>query len=156
MAWDNGTVDALRNAENQKPGRIGSQPLMGLIRAARDNQGQAEQPVPREVNVASAISTAVVAVTGAGRLYKVRIENLTTDTIFVVIADNVAAQTIAAGKCPPRISATVPSTCEVTLFEDPGVTGVAFATSLRVRAFIIDGTGTTTASAGVSVKLLVG
>jgi hypothetical protein len=155
MSWDNGTIGGLLAVEQYKLGRIGPEPLQGLVGAARHNQASQDQLVPREVSTA-ATGTAVVLVTGAGRLFKMRVENLTTDIIFVVIADNVAAQTICAGRAPARVSSSVPSVCEVTCYEDPHVVGVAFSTSLRVRAFILDGTGTTTAASGVTVKLLVG
>lgn len=156
MAWDNGNVSALLMAQNQKVGRIGPQPLMGLVRSARDNQGQADQPNPREVTITNANGTAQVAVTGAGRLFKIRVDNLTADIVFVVCSDSVDLQIIAAAKAAARISATVAQGAESTNFEDPNVTGTLFSTSLRVRAFKLDGTGNVGAANGVTVTLLVG
>lgn len=156
MSWESGFVDALRKAQNQKVGRIGPEPLEGSIASARHNEGQANQLTPREVTIVNANGTAQVAATGAGRVFKIRVDNLSADIVFVVVSDSVDLQIIAAAKAPARISATVQQGAESTSFEDPHVTGVAFATSCRVRAFKLDGTGNVGAANGVTVTLLLG
>ena len=155
MAWDNGTIGGLLGAENQKAGRIGPEPLQGLIATARHNQAAQDQPVPREITLTD-LTTVQTVVTGAGRLYKARVQNLSADPVFVVLSDNVVLQIIGAVKCAARVSATVATTAEVTFFEDNIVTGESFATSLLARAFKIDGVGNVAAAVGVTVKVLVG
>lgn len=159
MSWDNGTIGGLLAGEQYKAGRIGSEPLNALVAAARHNQPAADQPVPREITLATPATdwiTTQTLVSSAGRLYKVRIENLSADPVFAVFADNVIAQIIAAVTVPARISATIASVAEATFFQDPHVTGERFLTSLLCRIMKIDGTGTTAAAAGQTVKVLVG
>lgn len=152
--WDNGTIASLLAGEQYKSGRIGPCALQGLVASARHFQAAIDQPAPREITLTN-LTTVQVAVSAAGRLYKARIENLTADIVFVVLSDSVDLQIIAALKAGARVSATVPTTAEATWFEDTIVTGVAFATSLRARAFKLDGTGNVAAASGVTVKLLV-
>lgn len=159
MAWDNGTTESLLRSENNKVGRIGSQPLMGLIRAARDNQGQADQPAPRTIVLSSPVTdwaTTQTLASGPGRLYRVRIDNLTADIVFAIFADSVIAQVIGAVRVGARISSTVATSAEVTFFEDPNVTGERYVTSLLARAFKLDGTGSTAAATGLTLTVLVG
>ena len=159
MSWDNGTIGGLLAGEQYKAGRIGPEPLKALVATARGNQPAADQPVPHEITLATPVSgwdTTQTLVSAAGRLYKVRIENLSADPVFAIFADNVIAQVIAAVTVPARISSTVPSTVEATFFQDPHVTGERFLTSLLCRMFKIDGTGSTAAAAGQTVKVLVG
>lgn len=155
MAWDNGTVASLLAGEQYKVGRLGPCALQGLVASARHFQAAIDQPAPRELTLTN-LGTVQIALASAGRLYRARIENLSADIVFVVLSDNVDLQIIAAVKCGARVSATVATTGESTFFEDIIVTGVAFATSLRARAFKLDGTGNVAAAAGVTVKLLVG
>lgn len=155
MSWDNGTIGGLLAAENQKAGRIGPEPLHALIATARHNQAAQDQPVPREITLTN-LTTVQTAVTGAGRLYKVRVENLSADIVFVVLSDSVVLQIIGAVKVAARVSATVATTAEATFFEDNIVTGESFVTSLLARAFRLDGTGNVAAATGVTVKVLVG
>jgi hypothetical protein len=158
MSWDNGTIGGLLAAEQYKSGRIGPEPLQALVATARHNQATADQPVPREITLATPVTdwaTSQTLVTGAGRLFKVRVENKSTDSIYAVFADSVIQQVIAAVVVPIG-AATVATTAEATLFADPGVTGEAFATSLICRVRKIDGTGTTAAANTVVVKVLVG
>jgi hypothetical protein len=155
MAWDNGTIAGLLAGEQYKTGRIGPCALQGLVASARHFQAAIDQPVPREITLSN-LTTVQIASASAGRLYRARIENLSADIVFVVLSDNVDLQIIAALKVIARVSATVATTAEATWFEDNIVTGVAFATSLRARAFKLDGVGNVAAASGVTVKLLVG
>lgn len=155
MSWDNGTIGGLLAAEQQKVGRIGPEPLQALVATARHNQAAQDQPVPREVSLTD-LTTVQTVVSGAGRLYKVRVQNLTADIVFVVLSDSVVLQIIGAVKVAARVSASIPTTAEAVFFEDNIVTGESFATSLLARAFKLDGTGNVAAAAGVSVKVLVG
>lgn len=156
MPFQAGNIADLLAGEAYKQGVIGKWPLQSIIEAARAVQPAADCPNPRTIIVSNAIDVAQVALTGSGRLYRVRIENLSSTAIFALVSDSVNAQIIAAGVCNVRVSATVAACCEAAMFADPVGPGVPFGTSLRVRAFQLDGTGTTAANSGVTVKLLVG
>ena len=159
MSWDNGTIGSLLAAEQVKKGRIGPEPLQALVATARHNQPAADQPVPREITLATPVTawdTSQVLVTGPGRLYRVRVENMSADIVFAFFADSVIAQVIAAVRVPAAITAgTTASASEAVFFSDPHVTGELFVTSLLCKIFKLDGTGNV-AAVTQTVKVLVG
>jgi hypothetical protein len=156
MAWNPGTIQGLLANEQYKLGRVGPEPFRGLLAGVQQMQAAVDLENPAVVNITNADETSQTIKSSPGRLYKLRVENLTADIVFVIVADGVIAQVIGAVKAEARISASVPSVAEVTFFADPKSVGEAFATSLLVRAFKLDGTGSTGAADGVSVQALVG
>lgn len=153
--WNPGTIQTLQDQEQYKLGRVGQDPFMGLLAAVRQAQPSFDFGNPSEVIITNANGTSQTISASAGRLYKLRIENLTADIVFVIVADGVIAQVIGAARAAARVSSTVPSVAEVTFFADPAGAGEIFATSLLVRAFKLDGTGSTGAADGVTVKALI-
>ncbi len=153
--WNPGTVQGLLDREQYKLGRVGQDPFVGVVAAVRQAQPSFDFGNPSEVIISNANGTSQTISASGGRLYKLRIENLTTDIVFVIVADSVIAQVIGAVRAAARVSSSVPSVTEVTFFSDPAGVGEIFATSLLVRAFKLDGTGSTGADNGVTVKALI-
>lgn len=154
MSWNAGTIQTLQDLEQYKLGRVGQDPFTGLLAAVKQAQPSFDFGNPSLTTILNANGTSQTISSAAGRLYRLRIENLTADIVFVIVADSVIAQVIGAGRAAARISATVPSVTEVTFFADPAGVGEVFATSLLVRAFKLDGTGSTGADNGVTVTAL--
>jgi hypothetical protein len=156
MAWNAGTIQTLFDREQYNVGRIGMDPLNGMLMAVKQAQQAVDLGNPSVTTILNADENSQTIVTGAGRLYRLRVENLTAAIVFVIVADSVIAQVIGAVKVRARVSATVPSTAIVNFFEDTAGVGETFATSLIVRAFQLDGTGNTGAADGVTVHALTG
>lgn len=154
MAWNPGTIQTLLDTEQYNVGRIGMDPLRGMLQAVLQAQPGFDLGNPAVTIITDANGTSQTIKSAAGRLYRLRVENLTADIVFVIVADSVIAQVIGAVKVAARVSATVPSTAIVNFYEDPAGVGESFATSLICRAFKLDGTGTTGAANGVSVFAL--
>lgn len=92
--------------------------------------------------------TAQVVKSGAGNVYRLRVENLSADAIVVDVLDaTVLRQRMF---CPARVSATVQSCAEDAASTDTQGVGVEYASSINVKAFKASD-GTTPAAAGVTV-----
>lgn len=152
--WNPGTIQDLLDREQYKPGRVGMEPFRGLLMAERQVQASFDLGNPATTVISNVNGTSQIISSAAGRLYKVRVENLTADPIYLILADSVIAQVIGAVKAVARVSASVPTVVEATWYEDPAGCGETFATSLICRAFKIDGTGTTQAANGVTLYAL--
>jgi len=154
MSWNPGTIQTLMDTEQYNVGRIGMDPLRSLIGAATQARASFDLGNPSVTSITNANGTSQTVVPAAGRLYRLRVENLTADIVFVIVADSVIAQVIGAVKCAARVSSTVPTTAIANFYEDPAGVGEIFSTSLICRAFKLDGTGTTGANNGVTVAAL--
>lgn len=154
MAWNPGTIQDLMDREQYNVGRIGMDPLRGLIGAQQQARQSFDFGNPSVTTISNANGTSQTISSAAGRLYRLRVENLTADIVFVIVADSVIAQVIGAVKLAARVSATVPTTAHVNFYEDPAGVGEIFSTSLICRAFKLDGTGSTGAANGVTVYAL--
>jgi hypothetical protein len=154
MAWNAGTIQTLIDTEQYNVGKIGMDPIRGMIGAAVQAEAAFDLGDPSVTSITDANGTTQTIKASPGRLYRLRVENLSADIVFVIVADSVIAQVIGAVKVPARLSSTVPSTAIVNFYEDPAGVGETFATSLICRAFKLDGTGSTGAANGVSVFAL--
>lgn len=156
MALDPGTAQRLENARAYKGGQITFRHLAAFIRDFEEkmNAGQSFNN-PIEGKVTNANGTAQIVTTGAGTLFRCRVENSDNEAVIVLVSDGVNAVIIGAVHCPAA-GATGPGGATVNgcgEFDVNGGTfgfGVPFATDLRVRAFKASD-GTTGADNGCTV-----
>jgi hypothetical protein len=154
MAWNPGTVQTLIDLQQYRLGAVGMEAIRSVIDAAKQWQPGVEQPSPAITSAADVDdSPTIVLRSSPGRLYWLRIENLTAaaiNAVFTITADTIV---VGGGYVPARISASVPSVLEIAFFGSPNGVGMAITTDLRVRAFTASD-GTTGAAAGVTIYAL--
>jgi len=154
MAWNAGTVQTLIDLQQYRLGAVGMEAIRAVIEAAKQFQPGVEQQNPAIVSATDVDdSPTVVLRASAGRLYWLRIENLTAvaiNAVFTITADTIV---VAGAYDPARISTTVPSVLEIAFFGSPNGVGELITTDLRARAFTASD-GTSGAAAGVTIYAL--
>lgn len=153
MAWNAGTVQTLIDLQQYRGGAVGMEAIRAVIEAAKQFQPGVEQQNPTISSVTDANDTAQLLRSSAGRLYWLRIENLTAVAINAVFTMGGNTIVIGGGYVPARISTTVPSVLELAFFGSPNGVGELLTTDLRARAFTASD-GTTGAAAGVTIYAL--
>ncbi len=153
MAWNAGTVQTLIDLQQYRLGAVGMEAIRAVIEAAKQFQPGVEQANPSISSITDANGTSQLLRTSAGRVYWIRIENLTAvaiNAVFTITADTIV---VGGGYVPARISATIPSVLEISFFGSPNGVGELITTDLRARAFTASD-GTSGAAAGVTIYAL--
>lgn len=153
MAWNAGTIQTLIDTQQYRLGTVGMEAIRAVIDAVRQAQPATDLANPAISSVVDANGTSQILRSSAGRLYWVRIENLTAvavNVVFTITADTIV---VGGGYLPARVSSTIPSVLEIAFFGSPPGVGEAITTDLRVRAFTASD-GTSGAAAGVTVYAL--
>jgi hypothetical protein len=153
MSWNAGLVQTLIDLQQYRLGGVGMEAIRAVIDAARQFQPGVEQITPAITSITDANDTAQLLRTSAGRLYWLRIENLTAVAINAVFTITANTIVVGGGYVPARISATVPSVLEIPFFGSPNGVGELITTDLRARAFTASD-GSTGAAAGVTIFAL--
>lgn len=150
MAVEYGTILSDLAVEQYKTGKIGNQLISAVFTALK---GLA--PFKRSVGdnltravISNANGTAQAVKTGAGVLYRVRVQNGSTSKIVVDILDGTVARKRMF--CPAGVSATDVRSSESADSTDTDGVGTEFDTSINVKAFLASD-GTTPAAANVTV-----
>lgn len=150
MALEAGTTAALLAQEQYKPGKIGDHLIQAVFQAIIRIQPsvRAIASAYTRAVISNANSTAQAVKSGAGRLYRIRVENQTASAVVVDILDG----TVLRARCfaPAQTSATIPGCGEQAGSTDTDGVGVEYATSIQCKSFLASD-GTTTAAAGVKV-----
>lgn len=153
MAWNPGTVQTLIDTQQYRLGAVGMEAIRSVIDAARQYEPAFDSLNPAVTSTTNTDETSQSLRASAGRLYWVRIENLTAAAVNVVLTTGGDTIVIGGAYVPARISASLPSVTEIAFFGSPNGVGEAIATSLLARAFTASD-GTTGAADGVTVFAL--
>lgn len=153
MSWNPGVVQTLIDTQQYRLGSVGMEAIRAVIAASQQYQPAVEQETPAISSTTNTDETSQTLRSSTGRLYWVRIENLTAAAVNVVLTTGGDTIVLGGAYVPARVSASIPAVTELAFFGSPNGVGELIPTSLLARAFTA-ADGTTGAADGVTVFAL--